>query len=134
MASLHLHTAEHHIEDLTPDIDWNEVRLPSLRNMDDTRFSNSFDVTSSGWLQSGGDSLLWLPVERRGGAVASCARRVAIGGETGALTILELPGEQGHSLYSTKECGADDYRIQRDRRLRPEENISCRLLQGKPEE
>jgi hypothetical protein len=32
------------------------------------------------------------------------------------------------------ECGAKDYRLQLDRMLRPEEDMSCRLLQDKPEE
>jgi hypothetical protein len=132
MASLHLHTAEHHIENSTPDI-WNEVELPSLRIMDDTRFTNLFAMTSSGWLQSGADSLLWLPLERRGKVVESFGRRVVIGGQTGAMTILELPGEQDHSLYSMTECGAEDYRLQLDRMLRRKEHISCCLLQGKPE-
>jgi hypothetical protein len=132
MASLHLHTAKHHIEYSTPDI-WNEVKLPSSRIMDDTRFTNLFALTSSGWLQSGADSLLWLPVERRGSAVESFGRRVVIGGATGAVTILELPGEQGHSRDSMTECGAEDYRLQLDRMLRPEEDISLCLLQGKPE-
>jgi hypothetical protein len=132
MASLHLHTAEYYIENITPDI-WNEVELPSLHIMDDSRFTDLFSLTSSGWLQSGADNLLWLPVERRGGAVESFGRRVVIGGETGVVTILELPGEQGHSLYSMTECGADDYRLQLDRMLRTEEDMSCRLLQGKPE-
>jgi hypothetical protein len=61
MASLHLHTAEHHIENITPDI-WNQVELPSLHIMDDTRLTDLFSFTSSGWLQSGADNLLWLPV------------------------------------------------------------------------
>jgi hypothetical protein len=94
MASLHLHTVEHHIENSTADI-WNEVELPSLRIMNNTRSTNLFVLTSSGWLQSGGDSLLWLPLERRGGIVESFGRRVVIGGRSGAMTILELPGEQG---------------------------------------
>jgi hypothetical protein len=96
-----LQTAWHHIENSTPDI-WNQVELPS-RIMDDTRFSNRFALTSSGWLQSGAGSLLWLPVERRGDAVESLGRRVVVGGATGAMTILELPGTQGHSLYSITE-------------------------------
>jgi hypothetical protein len=132
MASLHLHTAEHHIENSTPDI-WNEVELRSLRIKDDIRLTNLFALTGSGWLQSGADSLLWLPVERRGKVVKSFGRRVVIGGVTGAMTILELPGEQGHSLYSMTESGAEDYRLQLDRMLRPEEDMSCCLLQGKPE-
>jgi hypothetical protein len=133
MASLHLETAEYHFENSNTDT-WNEVDVPSLRVIDDTGLTNLFSMTRSGWLQSGGDFLLWLPVERRGGEVALRARRVAIGGDTGALTILELPGEQSHSLYSTKESGADDYHIQGDRMLRPEEKMSCCLLQGEPEE
>jgi hypothetical protein len=100
MASLHLQTAEHHIESSTPDI-WDEVEPPSLGIMDDTRFTNSFALTRSGWLQRGADFLLWLPVERRGSAIVSCARRVVIGGETGAVTILELPGEQSHFTLTT---------------------------------
>jgi hypothetical protein len=133
MASLHLDTAEYHIENSTTDT-WNEVENPSLRIMDDTRTLSPFALTRAGWLQSGADFLLWLPVERRGQVIQSFGRKVVIGGTTGAVTMLELPGEQGHSLYSTKESGADDYRIQCDRMLRPEEDMPCRLLQDKPEE
>jgi hypothetical protein len=132
MASLHLETAGYHIDNSTTDT-WNEVEISSLRIMDDTRTINLFGLTSSGWLQSGADFLLWLPVERRGQVVESFGRKVVIGGPTGAVTMFELPGEQGHSLYSMTECGAKDYRLQLDRMLRPEEDMSCRLLQGKPE-
>jgi hypothetical protein len=131
MASFHVQTAEHHIESSTPDI-WDEIEIPSLRMIDDTGFTSLVALSSSGWLQSGADVLLWLPVERRGSEMASRARRVVVGGITGAMTILELPGEQGHSLYSMTECGAEDYRLQLDRILRPEEDMSCCLLRGKP--
>jgi hypothetical protein len=95
MASLRLETAEYHIENSNTDT-WNEVEVPSLRIMDDTRTINPFALTSTGWLQSGADFLLWLPVERRGQAIQSFGRKVVIGGATGAVTMLELPGEQGH--------------------------------------
>jgi hypothetical protein len=133
MASLHFETAEYHIENSNTDT-WNEVEIPSLRIMNDTRTIDLFALTSSGWLQSGADFLLWLPVERRGQVIQPFGRKVVIGGTTGAVTMLELPGEQGHCLYSMTECGAKDYRLQLDRLLRPEEDMSCRLLQDKPEE
>jgi hypothetical protein len=111
MASLHLETAEYHIENSNTDT-WNEVGIPSLRIMDDTRTINLSALTRSGWLQNGADFLLWLPVERRGEVVESFGRKVVIGGKTGAVTILELPDiKQGHSLYSTAECGADHYSL-----------------------
>jgi hypothetical protein len=133
MASLHLRTAEHHIENSTPDI-WNEVELPSLRMMNDTGFTNLFALTSSGWLQSGADSLLWLPLERRGDVIESFGQKAVVGGRTGALTILELPGEQGHSLYSMTESDAEEFHLQLNRILRPEGDMSTSscLSQGKP--
>jgi hypothetical protein len=50
------------------------------------------------------------------------------------VTILEFPGEQGYSLYSMEECGAEDYGLQLDQILRIEEGMSCCLLQGKAEQ
>jgi hypothetical protein len=74
-------------------------------------FTNSFGWISSGWLQSGAEPLLWLPVERRGSQVVSRARRLVVGGTTGAVTILELPGEQGYSPCSVRKNGAEEYRL-----------------------
>jgi hypothetical protein len=132
MVRLRFQIVEHHVENSTPDI-WNEVQPLSLRMMDDAACTDWFALTSSGWLQSGAGFLLWLPVERRGSVVESFGRRVIVGGVTGAVTIFELPGEQGHSLYSMTQCGTEDYRFQLDRMLRPEEEMPCCLLQGKTE-
>jgi hypothetical protein len=59
----------------------------------------------SGWLGSdtpSRDPILWLPLERRIGKVASRERRVVVGGPTGVVTILELPGKQDHPLFNTR--------------------------------
>jgi hypothetical protein len=96
--SSHPKTAKHFTENSIPDV-WNEVEPPSPHFMDNVpSFTNSFLLSSSGWLQGGAEPLLWLPVERRGDMVASFKRRVFVGGKTGAVTILELPGEQGYLL------------------------------------
>jgi hypothetical protein len=52
-------------------------------------------LSNTGWLSclhEAGRVSLWLPVERRGSALARCGRRPVVGADSGAITILELPG------------------------------------------
>jgi hypothetical protein len=54
-------------------------------------------LSKTGWFScsyEAGRISLWIPVERRGSALARCGRRVLIGADSGAITILELPGTQ----------------------------------------
>jgi homoserine kinase len=67
---------------------------------DITGLASSSDIrialSDSGWLSclsGAGCTLLWLPQERRGQAVAGFGSRFVIGAQSGAVTVLELPTE-----------------------------------------
>jgi hypothetical protein len=58
---------------------------------------NNINLSESGWLSwTHGHRriLLWLPVERRGTAWACHERRVMVGANSEAITVLELPTDQ----------------------------------------
>jgi hypothetical protein len=75
---------------------WTEIppiELPSgITNISEI----DIELLDSGWLSCSYAArciLLWLPVERRGPAFASHGKRVVVGANSGALTVLDLPTE-----------------------------------------
>jgi hypothetical protein len=54
-------------------------------------------LSDSGWLScvyAAEQTLLWLPVERRGHTITQYGRHVAIGAQSGAITLLKLPNKR----------------------------------------
>jgi hypothetical protein len=69
-----------------------EACSPSFQEMDVT-------ISNTGWLSCShgtGRISVWLPVERRDSyrALARRGRRVVVGAQSGAVTILQLPDTQ----------------------------------------
>jgi hypothetical protein len=53
-------------------------------------------MSETGWLTCSygtGHIMLWLPVERRGKSLERRGRRVVVGADSGAVTVLELPSK-----------------------------------------
>jgi hypothetical protein len=96
--------------------------------MNDEPGFKEFTINDSGWLASDTtfpDLALWVPLERRGSAIASFGRRVVVGGKTGAVTILELPGERGYSFHSEAASGAEHSHHQLNRMLQCSNDMWC---------
>jgi hypothetical protein len=67
-------------QDMTANIEW-------------LAFSLKLTGGEPGWLEciTRPSLSLWLPLERRARTLASAGSRVVVGGETGALTIIDFP-------------------------------------------
>jgi hypothetical protein len=89
-ASSHIYTAGLDVENSISDI-WTEISNDPLFTMRDAAGFPDFAVNDLGWLEAS-HPVFWLPPERRGFPIASSGQRIVVGGWSGALTILDLPG------------------------------------------
>jgi hypothetical protein len=90
-ASSHICTAGLDDENIISDI-WTEISTDPLFAMRDAAGFPEFSVNDSGWLEAT-QPVFWLPPERRGLVIASFGQRIVVGGYSGAVTILDLPGK-----------------------------------------
>jgi hypothetical protein len=95
-ASSHIHTAGFDVENIISDI-WTEISTDPLFTMRDAAGFPEYFVNDSGWLEAS-QPVFWLPPERRGFAIASSGQRIVVGGWSGAVTIIDLPGKYDYSM------------------------------------
>jgi hypothetical protein len=70
---------------------WTEI--PPIELPSGIASISEINISDSGWLScsyAARRMILWLPVERRGEALARHGRRVVVGARSGAVTVLEL--------------------------------------------
>jgi hypothetical protein len=82
---------------------WTEISPAKLPSSIASSPGINIALSDSGWLSylyAGKRTLLWLPVERRGEALASHGRRIVVGANSGAVTVLELPTKPARSEMS----------------------------------
>jgi hypothetical protein len=75
---------------------WTEISPVKLLSSIANSPGISMTLSDSGWLScsyAASRTLLWLPMERHGKTFASHGRRVVVGANSGAVTVLELPTE-----------------------------------------
>jgi hypothetical protein len=75
---------------------WTEISPAKMPSSIASSPEINITLSDSGWLSylyAEKRTLLWLPVERRGRPLAGHRRRVVVGANSGAVTVVELPTE-----------------------------------------
>jgi hypothetical protein len=75
---------------------WTEISSIELPSSLASISEINIAISDSGWLScsyAARCNMLWLPIERRGKVFASHGRRIVVGAQSGAVTVIELPTE-----------------------------------------
>jgi hypothetical protein len=80
-------------------VTWTEITTVEIhpRNLFTGFAEMEITLSDTGWLScvyAAEQTLLWIPVERRGHTMTQYGRHVAIGAQSGAITLLKLPNKR----------------------------------------